>query len=214
MSESFPELPPTRQGKACDRGRSRAIEAPILKAESNQLWFTPLSKQAKTSTVPSRTVATELRTDPLEPLAESQLAQGPVFHAPATLVTAGNSAPAAGRQLLHNFFAYGRELASCWGNCAYICCFCAETQEDLGYFAFVRASLCFALTPYLILEKTGVSKKLLLTQDDLALWFTSVHLRLSVYMQAGLENLKMKKGLGLAVDGLPGQKQQTETSTM
>ena len=32
-------------------------------------------------------------------------------------------------QLLHNFFAYGRELASCWGNCAYICCFCAETQE-------------------------------------------------------------------------------------
>jgi len=87
-------------------------------------------------------------------------------------------------------------------------------SEDLGYFAFVRASLCFAHTPYLILEKTGVSKKLLLTQDDLALWFTSVHLRLSVYMQAGLENLKMKKGLGLAVDGLPGQKQQTETSTM
>ena len=59
-----------------------------------------------------------------------------------------------------------------------------------------------AHTPYLILEKTGVSKKLLLTQDDLALWFTSVRLRLSVYMQAGLENLKVKKGLGLAVDGL------------
>ena len=87
-------------------------------------------------------------------------------------------------------------------------------SEDLGYFAFVRASLCFAHTSYLILEKTGVSKKLLLTQDDLALWFTSVHLRLTVYMQAGLENLKMKKGLGLAVGGLPGQKQQTETSTM
>ena len=59
-----------------------------------------------------------------------------------------------------------------------------------------------AHTPYLILEKTVVSKKLFLTQDDLALWFTSVRLRLSVYMQAGLENLKVKKGLGLTVDGL------------
>ncbi|DAA23532.1 TPA: hypothetical protein BOS_12968 [Bos taurus] len=74
--------PPLRDSRARSRGRRRSLGPDPLRNSSALA-----------------AVATELRTDPLEPLAESQLAQGPVFHAPATLVTAGNSAPAAGRQV-------------------------------------------------------------------------------------------------------------------
>lgn len=41
-------------------------------------------------------------------------------------------------QLFYNFFAYGREFASCWGNCTYICCFCAVTKEGKNLDAFVK----------------------------------------------------------------------------
>lgn len=74
--------PPLRDSRARSRGRRRSL-GPDPPRNSSAL----------------AAAATERRTDPPEPLAESQLAQGPVCHPLANLVAAGNSAPAAGRQV-------------------------------------------------------------------------------------------------------------------